>query len=285
MKKNKILTAAEMRSIQLDAKNNLSSYDGSQVIELTSGVSSMMENYGGIEKIFNSQINKQTTFAFSIKNTKSSDEEIKLAYASLSGVMGPDAPSTNGAVRSAFLAANAFPSVSGLAGTFTARSTTSRSIEMFTAHYRHTPLRVVGIKIVSDNALQIEQTMTINNLSPFNANGSQEISLALHHDEHVQKDKVVTFRCDFVLSATTEVILPVVANSSCTVTFIIGESISLRNGFENKLAEQKLAEVERQGGFNRYPTKRNAKDILATVAGGGVSRPSLGVFSGGGNMI
>lgn len=88
---------------------------------------------------------------------------------------------------------------------------------------RQNPTRILGFKIASTDALQIETNVSIETESPFHqALKSRQIVLADYQNEHTYRDKVVTVPEQFQLDEKTKVKMTVVANSSMTVTLYVG---------------------------------------------------------------
>lgn len=150
-----------------------------------------------------------------------------------------------------------------------------KTIKEFLAFINANPTSLVGMKISSNNsATQLDQQMIISDLSPFRTLENKIINLSNFSDQNTYQDKKLTFPLnDVVIGAETEVTLPIMANSVCTIVFYCGGVFSNSSALRNKkaLASANIASV----GLGNIKQAVAARPAQASVVAGS-ARPLLG---------
>lgn len=168
---------------------------------------------------------KKRIFQFTVSNTGLVDRDFFLNEGLDTGAVGT------------ILADNAALVPIGGAGTI-AVAGKLKNLKYLRAFFRQNPTRILGFKIASTDALQIETNVSIETESPFHAAlKSRQIVLADYQNEHTYRDKVVTVPEQFQLDEKTKVRMTVVANSSMTVTLYVGAVFNASKAL-HKLAAQ-----------------------------------------------
>lgn len=150
-----------------------------------------------------------------------------------------------------------------------------KTIKEFLAFINANPTSLVGMQVTSNNSsTQVKQQMTINDLSPFRTLENRVVNLANYADQNTYQDKTLTFPLkDVVIGPETEITLPIIANSVCTITFYCGGVFSNSSALKNKkaLAASTIAAV----GLENLQQAVAARPASLAVMPG-TARPLLG---------
>ena len=84
------------------------------------------------------------------------------------------------------------------------------------------PITLHAMRFNSSEAGQVSQQMVYKELSPFKDLQSRVIDLGAYVNENTYKDKMVTVPMDVVISGDVELSIPILANSTCTITLFFG---------------------------------------------------------------
>jgi hypothetical protein len=110
-----------------------------------------------------------------------------------------------------------------------------KGVKYFHAFLEEVPTICNGLKIQSTDATQVTQQLTIENLSPFRNLEDKILDLGSFTDEHSFNDKIVSVPTPgLVMGAQTRIKLPVVASSTCTVTFWVGAMLNNSKALQQK---------------------------------------------------
>lgn len=103
--------------------------------------------------------------------------------------------------------------------------------------FRNNPIRLLGMRIRSDQAAQIDVSLTHQPQSAFRTEASQPISLATYTDENTYKDKMVTVdlrQYNMQLDNQTTITLPIVASSVTNIVLFLGAQLNTAKALEVK---------------------------------------------------
>jgi hypothetical protein len=140
-------------------------------------------------------------------------------------IWNPETPD-NGVIRTASVGGE-FPSVDGTASQFAA-SGEPRSIETLLHFMRSVPTKIVGMRVKSTDATQLDQRLYITKESPFNqTDKTKSLNLANYTNEYANNDKIATIPFTDQLDNQTKLDLVVVPGSTLTITFYFGDMLNL----------------------------------------------------------
>lgn len=108
-------------------------------------------------------------------------------------------------------------------------------IEDFKQFLRLVPSTLNILRVSSTNAQQTQQTLTIEELSPFKKLGTREVYLGSYASENTFKDNMVTVPLpDVIVGPETKISLPILGESTVTLTLFFGATLSTSAGLRNK---------------------------------------------------
>jgi hypothetical protein len=122
----------------------------------------------------------------------------------------------------------------GLTGTGT-----PNTIANFKAYIKNNPSLLLGFRVKSTDATQMDQQITWTLLNPFKVAESRNIVIANYVDENNFNDKIATVTEGGVVSIMTQVQIPIVASSTATITAYFGPSLNNHRALENKTEKAK----------------------------------------------
>ncbi len=106
-------------------------------------------------------------------------------------------------------------------------SEATSSIEDFHTFIKENPTRVKAIKIVTNNAEQLAQSINILPKDAFKSKESRQIHLALYTTEKARNPKIITIDdVDLQLDNDTEINVIIPDATTTTFTFVLGESFN-----------------------------------------------------------
>lgn len=246
--------------------NDLSSYGGRGGVQVDEEVlrayeggggvmrESDMFDFGGISKTFADSIKSARQFKVTITNLLATDEEIYLTPGPL---YHAQATIADGVLRTETNPLAAYASVAGTALAFTSQGSPN-TIENFLQFIYNNPTRLLGMKITSTLADQMEEALIIDRISPFKSNlESTPKFLASYQDENTFRDKVVTIPLMEQLDNQTVIRLNIKADSTINITFycgaIMNQAVVLDKQARKAFNASQQGRVIAPGG---YPTKK-----------------------------
>lgn len=218
------------------AQNNFSSFEGN----LYTGEGDHFLDFGGPNVSFASEKNTGRVFVVNITNELATTENVTLipGYSWTPGATDADKK---------WLVDGDIYSDGGSPAKKIIGSGSPKTIKDFLSYISKNPTNLAGIRISSNNSTtQIEQQLTVRELSPFRDLQSNIINAGSYTNERAYKDKMVTVPTPgVVLGPETEIILPVIGNSVCTVTFFCGAVLSTSAALKAKrnMAASSIAAV------------------------------------------
>jgi hypothetical protein len=99
-------------------------------------------------------------------------------------------------------------------------------IEALLNFMRNNPMLVSRLKFKSTSNEQTEVTINYKNESPFRSLGDRNISLARYTNENTVKDNVVTVTEALQFDDQTKLAIPVVADSTLTITLEVSQVLN-----------------------------------------------------------
>lgn len=198
----KMLTFEELDA----AKEGLSSFDGSQY----------EGNFiGGIAPKFDTQR------AFNMQVTTVPGTGIFKTLILFPGLTYNRGAYANGEIRTAAVGSE-FASAEGTAAQFAAAGSPG-TIEQLLAWVNANPVKIIGMKIKSTDATQLEQTLFVERQSPFRSqNATEPYLLSAYTDEYAQNDKIATIQFRNQVDCQTKMSLLVKQGTTLNVTFFFG---------------------------------------------------------------
>ena len=211
------MTKEELRALAAEALNGFDGYDG---------YGDDMVDFDGNNKSFAAKVGAGRIFTITIASAADATKTVILNQ----GYSNSENPA-----GSIVLAEG---TVTGITTTGSPKS--FNNLRDFTLY---NPTLVNGFKIRARNsATQLENQVTIQELTPFKTPSSRVISLSAYQDENTYQDKVVTVPEQFILSNQTLVYTQVLAGETITVTLfcsaILNTALSLQKKSE-KAARKK----------------------------------------------
>lgn len=181
-------------------------------------------NRAGIHASFANEIAEGRHYRMRITNANATTQQIILCPSYINLLFGTPLP--NGVIKE-----GAFLSVAGLNLTGAGDPT---PISNFLNFIHIVPTRCIGFKVTSTDALQIEESFKIKQMSPFRGLEDRSIVLANYQDENTFRDKVVTVSENFQFDDQTEIRMNIVGNSTMTLTFYCGAMLNNSRGLFQK---------------------------------------------------
>jgi hypothetical protein len=216
---------------QLADDDFMTPYEGDGAVTYT-GYGDDMVDFGGdnIQGHFGKEIISQRRFTVTLVNTCLTEKQALLCPS-----YDPTFPAGN--VQGA-------PIRDGIVVTDGATTLTAagspKSIANLLAFATFNPMRLIGMKVVSNVQDQLAKQMTIRRKSPFSTLQDQFIDLASYTSEMANNDKMVTVRgLNYQFDNQTEIILPVAAsdgvtNPRVTVTLYFGAVLNTASALNKK---------------------------------------------------
>ncbi|MBW6482827.1 MAG: hypothetical protein K0B10_07180 [Vicingaceae bacterium] len=208
------------------ASENFSSFEGDDVY---TGDGDHFLNFGGPGISFKNEGNASRSFVMNITNNDKISHTATLTPG-YDWVPGQTDPIKKYAADGAMLLDGASVLLSG--------SGSPKTIREFLSFLSKNPSNLAGIRVSSNNnTSQIEQTIIVRELSPFKDLESRTIILGNYTHENNQREKMVTVPTPgVILGPETELILPIMPQSVCTITFFIGGVLSTSGALKHKRA-------------------------------------------------
>lgn len=120
--------------------------------------------------------------------------------------------------------------------TLTAVTGSPGSIEDFHTFIKENPTIAKQLKIVTNSAIQLAQTITITPKSAFKNLENKFISLALFTTEGARNDKMITIDQEITLDDKTEVSVIVPDATTTSFIFVLGDSLNTAQILNSKVA-------------------------------------------------
>jgi hypothetical protein len=127
------------------------------------------------------------------------------------------------------------------------------------------PSRVVGMKIQSDTALQLENDFVIKDLNPFKQTESRYIRPKNFQNQATFQDKTVVFPCELHLDNQTEVTYSFLPLSRTSITLYFGASLNTAKALKKRAQKAKA-------NINYVGPDRVVAQSRASMAGFGGTR-------------
>jgi hypothetical protein len=194
-----------------DAEELASAFSSFEGESLYTGYGDDYVDFGGPNGSFADLVNAERIFVVNIKNDLTTTENVIL----LPGYTWFSSASGNNWLKEGVIKTvdNQTLSASG----------SPKTITEFLAFIMRNPTTLHAMRFSSSNATQVSQQMILKELSPFKDLQSRVIDLGAYVNENTYKDKMVTVPLhNVVISSDVELSIPIMANSTCTITFFCG---------------------------------------------------------------
>lgn len=234
------------------ANQNFSSFEGESYY---TGEGDEWLDFGGPNQSFASEKSAGRVFVVNITNALSTTETV---------VFFPGYTWTPGASGNNFLVDGAIKTVGDKSITAAGSPKTIKELLSF---IMKNPTNLAGIRISSSDATQIQQQMVYKELSPFKDLQSRIIDLGTFTNEDTYRDKMVTVPTPGIIaSSEVELSIPIVANSTCSITFFFGAVLSASIALKNKrdIASSTFARVGIQNVQRLHAIKQNMHNLPTT---------------------
>jgi len=134
-----------------------------------------------------------------------------------------------------FIKTGAFNDKGGNAGLTGQGSPTP--IELFYSYTYKVPTSIIGIKIQSDSAAQIEQAIVIRHQSPFRELGSRNLYPTVVQNENTFREKIATLQTpDLMISDQVQIEVVIPAGATTTFNILCGGGHNSSKALETKRA-------------------------------------------------
>jgi hypothetical protein len=217
---------------EMVTNNNFSAFDGEEDFSgYTGSGDPFMEFAGGPADSFADAVENKRVFKITLVNANAATRTAYLfgGYAAPTGL----------------IATGAFNDKNGDAGL--TGSSSPGTIAHFLEYIDRNPTLILGMKVKSTLASQLDESLTLQDLSPFITLPSREIYLSAYVDEKNYNDKIATVTESFYASNQTQVQIPVVGSSTVTITLYCGPSLNTYKALQNKTEKAKY-NIFRSGG-------------------------------------
>lgn len=201
------------------AEDNFSSFEGES---LYTGEGDQWLDFGGPNNSFATEHMANRVFVVNINNQLNTTENVVLfaGYTWFPGATGNNWL-TDGVIKTVdtkTLSASGSP----------------KTIKELLSFIMKNPTNLNAMRISSSDATQIQQQMVYRELSPFKDLQSRIIDLGTYTNENTYRDKIVTVPTpNMIVSSEMDLTIPIMANSTCSITFFFGgvlsQSIALKN--------------------------------------------------------
>jgi len=208
------------------AQRNFSSFEGDNFY---TGQGDHLLDFGGPTENFATEKNAGRIFVVTITNTYTTNKNVTLipGYTWKPG----DTDATKIWLADGTMLTDGTKVVTG--------SGSPKTIKEFLSFIAKNPTSVAGIRISSNNnESQIEQQITVTPLSPWKTLESQNFNAGAYVSENDNRTKMVTVPTPgLIIGSETEVVIPIMAESICTITFFCGAVLSTSSALKAKRNE------------------------------------------------
>lgn len=241
--------------LQNFADDNFSSFEGESYY---TGEDDQWLDFGGPNQSFATEQSAGRVFVVNIINEFRENITVKLfpGYTWVPGESGENADIIiDGIIRS------------DAEGRRLMSSGSPKTIKELLGFIMKNPTNLNGIRISSTSQIQIQQQLVYKELSPFKDLQSRIIDLGTFTNENTYRDKMVTVPTPGIIaSSEIELSLPIIGNSTCTITFFFGGVLSASVALKNKrnMAASTFAKVGIQNIQRLHTIKRTMPNLPST---------------------
>ncbi len=231
------------------ANNNFSSFEGDSYY---TGEEDDFLDFGGPNRSFATESVEKRVFVVNINNQLTTNETVILlpGYTWYPGASGNNWL-VDGSIKTVgdkTLTANGSP----------------KTIKELLSFIMHNPTNLNAIRISSSEAAQVQQQMVYRELSPFKDLQSKIIDLGTYTDENTYRDKIVTVPTPGLIAcAEVELSIPILANSTCSITFFFGGVLSAATAMKRK--REKAASTFAKVGIQKVQQLHAIKQAMPQV--------------------
>lgn len=210
-------------NLQYFANDNFSSFEGESYY---TGEGDQWLDFGGPNTSFATEHSAGRVFLVNIKNDLTTTENV---------ILFPGYTWYPGATGNNWLLDGAIKTVD----TKTLSATGSpKTIKELLSFIMKNPTNLNAIRISSSDATQVQQQMVYKELSPFKDLQSRIIDLGTFTNENTYRDKIVTVPTPGIIaSSEVELSIPIIAGSTCSITFFFGGVLSSSVAMKNKRSQ------------------------------------------------
>ena len=210
-------------NLQDFANDNFSSFEGESYY---TGEGDQWLDFGGPNTSFATEHSAGRVFLVNIKNDLNTTENV---------ILFPGYTWYPGATGNNWLIDGAIKTVD----TKTLSATGSpKTIKELLSFIMKNPTNLNAIRISSSDATQVQQQMVYKELSPFKDLQSRIIDLGTFTNENTYRDKIVTVPTPGIIASNeVELSIPIIAGSTCSITFFFGGVLSASVAMKNKRSQ------------------------------------------------
>lgn len=239
----------DLQDLQDFANNNFSSFEG----DYYTGENDEFVDFGGPNESFATEHNAGRVFVINIINQLDTTENV---------VLFPGYTWFPGATGNNWIIDGVIKTVNGR----TLRASGSpKTIKELLSFIMKNPTNLVAMRFSSSDAAQVQQQMIYRELSPFKDLQSKIFDLGTYTNENTYRDKMVTVPTPGVIaSGDVELSIPILANSTCSITFFFGAVLSQSVALKNKrsqaastFAKFGIHNIQRLQHIRKHPLSHN----------------------------
>lgn len=219
------LTPAALKQAALQAEKRYSNYSGYL------GDDDEFLNFSGDSGSFAQPVRQSRTFTCSLNNATANNDSVLLCPG-----LVPSEPGT--------ITDGVFVGVGG--NNITGTTGSPGRIKDFVWFIQKMPSLIAGIKLVSTNAVQMAQTLTIVEKSPFKQAESKVIDTGIFQSAYAFNGTILEVAEPFYMDYKTQVQYPVMANTTVVITFFVGVSLDTAKALREKHSEAKATAATMQ---------------------------------------
>lgn len=208
------------------AENYFSSFEGEENSFYT-GEDDDLLDFGGPNRSFATEADAQRIFVVNITSTFNTVKNVRLfpGYTWKPGDVG--VIDGNAIINDGVFLTDGGMQLSA--------SGSPKTIKEFLSFIMKNPTNLAGFRVKSSDTNQVQQQLIYRELSPFKDLQSRTIDLGSYTDENTQRDGIVTVPTpNTILSSDMTLDIPIMGNSTVTITFFCGAVLSPSVALKNK---------------------------------------------------
>lgn len=175
-------------------------------------------NFAGDAQSFAQELNTDRTFTFNISNPSTTDAKMVTIFPSVKGTntgsILVDGANTDGVVSST--------------------TDSDASIKFLHNHITFHPTNIVGMKVNTNNTAQLQQVISVQQVSPWEKFAEKRIPLSLFSSEKNSNDKMLTVPVNFQVANDVQVTMMLLPSTQINLIFIAGAIYSTSDALRRK---------------------------------------------------
>ena len=200
-----------------DEANELSNYDGGGAYF---GQNDDFLDFDGKTGSFADPVTRSKTYQITIANAAGATRVALLCPGLVPNRVG-------------LIADGAFNDRDGNAG-LSCSSGSPGTVAQFNWFIQKFPSLIVGVKLATDSVTQLDQSLTIQQESPFKIHSSKVIPFGTFQNENSFNTKILSVPEPFYMDQQTRIEVPILAGSALAMTFFVGTSLNIAKALREK---------------------------------------------------